>query len=500
MASSSGKGRILEVRKEPIILEEEETEVLRIPGSNIEEVAIDTRWCLVGKLLTGRVSDFNVFQNMMAFLWQSGMGMYVKELNPNLFLVQFYHEIDIQRVIDGSPWSYDQKPFIFTRLKDGDNPRLVEINHLDMWVQIHNLQTGNMTLSVVMALENYIDTFIESDPNNFVGVWRDYLHVRFWINVDKPIKRRMKIRHSEKFCPRLFLKPLHLQEKPYSLELRASAQRRQSTFGAQWLRSGAAGRSSSKGTLGINDEDLTLNVNSNGNFFDSTITTMVDSKRRKPDSNLGNFVGPRENEFSDIIDDMEQGVVGLPKNGSLTSMESIRAHLGFEGCFVVDARGHSGGLALLWKDASEVVIQGFSFNHIDATVQMLGFSPWRFTGVYGEPKRELRFQIWDLFRSLKNDSNLPWCLMGDMNNLGSHLEKKGGRKYPDRLIKGFTRALDDCNLLALPLVGYPYTWEKGRNSSEWIEERLDRALVTNEWLNYIYNSIRYIVVQKINIP
>ncbi|XP_060959451.1 uncharacterized protein LOC133030657 [Cannabis sativa] len=166
-----------------------------------------------------------------------------------------------------------------------------------------------------------------------------------------------------------------------------------------------------------------------------------------------------------------------------SSLESLRAHLGFEGCFVVEARGHSGGLALLWKEASEVVIQGFSFNHIDATVHMVGLPPWRFTGIYGEPKRELRSQTWDLFRSLKNDSLLPWCLLGDMNNLGSHLEKKGGRKYPDRLIEGFLKALDDCNLIDMPLLGYPFTWEKGRNSTEWIEERLDKALVTNSWLS-----------------
>ncbi|XP_030502725.2 uncharacterized protein LOC115717895 [Cannabis sativa] len=166
-----------------------------------------------------------------------------------------------------------------------------------------------------------------------------------------------------------------------------------------------------------------------------------------------------------------------------SSLESLRAQLGFEGCFVVEARGHSGGLALLWKEASEVVIQGFSFNHIDATVHMVGLPPWRFTGIYGEPKRELRSQTWDLFRSLKNDSLLPWCLLGDMNNLGSHLEKKGGRKYPDRLIEGFLKALDDCNLIDMPLLGYPFTWEKGRNSTEWIEERLDKALVTNSWLS-----------------
>ncbi|KAF4402784.1 hypothetical protein G4B88_010236 [Cannabis sativa] len=357
MASSSADGRNMMPVNEQLYLEEEEVEALRVPVAREEEVAIDTRWCLVGKLLTGRVSDFNVFQNMMAFLWQPGMEMYVKELNPNLFLFQFYHEIDIQRVIEGSPWTYDRKPFIFTRLKEGDNPRLVGINHLDMWIQLHDLQSGNQTLSVVTALGNYIGQFLESDQNNFVGVWREYLRVRVRIDVRKPIKRRRKIitehsswywvnfkyeklptfcficgiiGHAERFCPRLFEKPLHLHDKPYGLELRAPNQRRQSSFWAQWLRSGAVvredgrrpshdssaspgsnprptnveeivgktrqnhginnphfhgiidSRNPSDGILGINGEDAALNVSNNGNFFDSDINTIVDSKRKRP--------------------------------------------------------------------------------------------------------------------------------------------------------------------------------------------------------------------------
>ncbi|KAF4396993.1 hypothetical protein F8388_004961 [Cannabis sativa] len=298
MASSSADGRNMMPVNEQLYLEEEEVEALRVPVAREEEVAIDTRWCLVGKLLTGRVSDFN-----------------------------FYHEIDIQRVIEGSPWTYDRKPFIFTRLKEGDNPRLVGINHLDMWIQLHDLQSGNQTLSVVTALGNYIGQFLESDQNNFVGVWREYLRVRVRIDVRKPIKRRRKIitEHSSWYWP------LHLHDKPYGLELRAPNQRRQSSFGAQWLRSGAVvredgrrpshdssaspgsnprptnveeivgktrqnhginnphfhgiidSRNPSDGILGINGEDAALNVSNNGNFFDSDITTIVDSKRKRPD-------------------------------------------------------------------------------------------------------------------------------------------------------------------------------------------------------------------------
>uniref|UniRef100_A0A803QSV9 Zinc knuckle CX2CX4HX4C domain-containing protein n=1 Tax=Cannabis sativa TaxID=3483 RepID=A0A803QSV9_CANSA len=316
-----------------------------VPVAREEELAIDTRWCLVEKLLTGRVSDFNVFQNMMAFLWQPGMG-------------------------------------------------------------IHNLQSGNQTLSVVTVLGNYIEQFLESDPNNFVGVWREYLHVRVWIDVRKPIKR-MKIStdqsswywvnfkyeklptfcficgiigHAERFCPRLFEKPLHLHDEPYGLELRASNQRGQSSFGAQWLHSGAVvreegrqpshassdslgsnlnptvteeimgqigqnhgtnnihfhgiidSRNSSDGILGINGEDAALNVSNNGNFFDSDITTIVDSKRKRPGNTFVEGMGLQGRTLNDIMEVIEIDNTGLSKNGPLagSSFQAAQSNESFE--------------------------------------------------------------------------------------------------------------------------------------------------------------------------
>ncbi|XP_019183638.1 PREDICTED: uncharacterized protein LOC109178457 [Ipomoea nil] len=35
------------------------------------------------------------------------------------------------------------------------------------------------------------------------------------------------------------------------------------------------------------------------------------------------------------------------------------------------------------------------------------------------------------------------------------------------------------------MIGYPYTWEKGKGTANWIEEKLDKVLVTNEWRNII---------------
>lgn len=167
-----------------------------------EEVAldIDDRWCLVGKFLTGRNVDFQAMQQRMTSLWQPGRGIFVKELDNNMYLFQFYHEVDIKRVIEGSPWTFDRIQLVFQRLKVGENPRRVVLNKLDMWVQLHDMAAGFMSERIVRDVRNYIGSFVKSDKNNFTGVWRDYLRVRVTLNIEKPLKRRMKLEKKGGRC------------------------------------------------------------------------------------------------------------------------------------------------------------------------------------------------------------------------------------------------------------------------------------------------------------
>uniref|UniRef100_A0A803P0Y7 Reverse transcriptase domain-containing protein n=1 Tax=Cannabis sativa TaxID=3483 RepID=A0A803P0Y7_CANSA len=107
-------------------IDDEDNEGLLFEAGVDELQEIDGRWLLVGRFLTNKSIDFQAMQNKMATLWQPGRGLYVKELDPNLFLFQFYHEVDIERVIEGSPWTFDRVPLIFERVKPGVNPRWLQ--------------------------------------------------------------------------------------------------------------------------------------------------------------------------------------------------------------------------------------------------------------------------------------------------------------------------------------------------------------------------------------
>lgn len=113
-------------------------------------------------------------------------------------------------------------------------------------------------------------------------------------------------------------------------------------------------------------------------------------------------------------------------------MEKVKNILGFEGAFTVGVQGRSGGLALLWQSNEEVQVLSYSKNHIDVIVQVRDWSKFRLTDFYGEPDRTKRHESWNLIRSLKTQSSLPWCLVGDMNNIVKQEDKRGEDNIPHR--------------------------------------------------------------------
>lgn len=107
-------------------------------------------------------------------------------------------------------------------------------------------------------------------------------------------------------------------------------------------------------------------------------------------------------------------------------VEKVREMLKFEGAFSVNAISKSGGIALLWRKQDDVQVLSYSRNHIDVKVDMIGWNTFRLTRLYGEPDRAKRQDTWNLIRNLKNNSLIPWCLVGDMNNVTKQEDKRGG--------------------------------------------------------------------------
>uniref|UniRef100_A0A803PJH9 Endonuclease/exonuclease/phosphatase domain-containing protein n=1 Tax=Cannabis sativa TaxID=3483 RepID=A0A803PJH9_CANSA len=104
---------------------------------------------------------------------------------------------------------------------------------------------------------------------------------------------------------------------------------------------------------------------------------------------------------------------------------------------------------------------------------------WRLTRLYGESGRAQCGKTWDLLQTLVHSTSLPWCVIGDVNNVVDQIDKQGGAPYPGWLVDRFNKALKDVGLRDMELVGYLFTWDHGRVTSKFMEIRIDQALVTS---------------------
>jgi 14-3-3 protein epsilon len=167
--------------------DEDEGFVFDMEGEGEEQV--DFRWCHVGRFLCDRTIHVNSMKATMADVWRPVKGVKIKEAKKGIFLFQFSHELDMEGVLQGGPWNFDNHMLIMERVQVGVQIENIPLHHVDFWVQVHNLPVGLMAEKVGIKLANYIGSFVEYDKNNKSSFWRQYMRLRVRIDVRRPLKK-----------------------------------------------------------------------------------------------------------------------------------------------------------------------------------------------------------------------------------------------------------------------------------------------------------------------
>lgn len=56
----------------------------------------------------------------MADIWRPGKGVTIKDLEQERFWFQFHHQLDLDRIIKGGPWSFDNYMLVLKGVTPGD--------------------------------------------------------------------------------------------------------------------------------------------------------------------------------------------------------------------------------------------------------------------------------------------------------------------------------------------------------------------------------------------
>ncbi|XP_073035368.1 uncharacterized protein [Primulina eburnea] len=241
---------------------EEDDDLLLVPPEQDNRILSPQLW-LVGRFLTNRLVNFGAMKNRMADIWQPVKGITIKEIDGQRYLFQLYHVMDMERIMDGGPWSFDNHLLLLQRVNSGEVPTQVPLNLVSFWVQIYDLPVGYMSESIGQQLGNSVGQFLSYDSTNNSSFWRSYMRIRVAIDVRKPLLRRKKISkpdgvgfvvnfkyerlasfcfvcgllgHTERFCEVLFSSNDKDLKREWGVWLRAPDKRNQQTNTSKWLR------------------------------------------------------------------------------------------------------------------------------------------------------------------------------------------------------------------------------------------------------------------------
>ncbi|XP_073121701.1 uncharacterized protein [Henckelia pumila] len=339
---------------------------------------------------------------------------------------------DVSRVINDGPWTFDQHLLIFKSLELGMNPHQVPLFQVDFWIQVYDLPIGYMSERVARDVGNFLGKFVEADSNNFTGIWRDYMRIRVSMDIRLPIKRRMKLKKIgeewswinfkyEKIPTFCFFCGVIGHSDKFCEKLFDYPDKSVEKLYGVWLR--APSRRTPVDITGVTED-----------------------------------MGEKEREWSD------------------QSKIIVETH-------VVNPSTQDQGRLIIADPKRHRIEDTIEIDHSTNGPQCM--EVWHLTGFYSFPERQRRNQSWNLLRMFSNRSSLPWCCIGDFNDLLSQSEKRGRILQPTSLINGFRSAVEESGLEDLGMKGNWFTWERSRGIDFFVEERLDRAMATPIWLNLL---------------
>ncbi|WCJ22465.1 hypothetical protein M5689_004554 [Euphorbia peplus] len=176
---------------ENLSLSVEEEEELLAADAVDETLGEVNEFCLVGRFLTDRTIKFNAMRGRIASVcvWRPGQEVTIRDLGDGVYMFQLYHAFDFKRVIAGGPWTFDGHLLVTHHLQPGEVSSSVSINTMPVWVQVHDIPIGFMTMALGNLLGAFLGDLIEYDEKNNSGGWRSHMRLRVALDVRLCLKR-----------------------------------------------------------------------------------------------------------------------------------------------------------------------------------------------------------------------------------------------------------------------------------------------------------------------
>ena len=160
----------------------------------LKDGVIDESFAVVAKFYTKRKVNLEVVARTFRSAWKADGDFEFRDLGNNRALIVFSDEVDMNRVLIQSPWSFDKYLMALHRLGDNECLSSVRCDTSNFWIQISNLPSRHMTKENGILIGNSLVEVIIVDVPESGRAWSTCLRVRVKIDVTQPLCRGKMVR------------------------------------------------------------------------------------------------------------------------------------------------------------------------------------------------------------------------------------------------------------------------------------------------------------------
>ena len=186
---------VAEMEKMKLTVEEEETIEISDEGRQVEIESC--KLSLIGKLLTCKPFNKRAAKNTLKKAWGLENEVQIMEVGANLFQFKFNTEFDLERILNGGPWSFDNQMLMLTKWQKGMKADNVRLNHASLWIQIWGTPFDMLSTRVATEVGSRLGEVVEVEWRRKQEEINQFMRVKVALSISKPLRRGGFIAGSE---------------------------------------------------------------------------------------------------------------------------------------------------------------------------------------------------------------------------------------------------------------------------------------------------------------
>ncbi|XP_023908234.2 uncharacterized protein LOC112019922 [Quercus suber] len=170
-----------------LTVEEEEVIAISDEGrlTDIESCSLS----LIGKFLTCKAFNKRAALNTLRAAWGIQSGIQILEVGSNLFQFKFQSEFDLNRVLKGGPWSFDNQLLMLTKWRRGMTASNVTLDRASLWIQIWGAPFDMVSPQVATEVGSRLGVVEDMERRRRQDAPSYFMRVRVALPVSKPLRR-----------------------------------------------------------------------------------------------------------------------------------------------------------------------------------------------------------------------------------------------------------------------------------------------------------------------